>query len=1598
MPDPTATKYAAYLAIHRAAGTTPRSFDDWRGEYERARYAAQQPTWYRGDKQQSSPRAGQWWTRDKDYAAFYGPAISVHQRPVNYLDLTHLGVDAGNDRQRLAQSLDGTGLHPDIAKHYIHDELYQWAEHPKVQEAARQAGYDGVAVKQWHADYSDEPHDSLLFVNTPKAEQPERFALTAQQVNEAVRDWSPPTEAQIEAGNYAKPTVSWKGLTIKIETPKGQRRKPEYPEMPCHYGYFSKVGRDSAPDASDGDKCDVFVGENLASDLVVVIDQETKAGRFDEWKVVIGCTNQQDAIDLYRRAYTPGWRVGPATSMTVEQFKAWLADMPAKGRIAEQVSRYTAKTHEPTADLATDDLDQLAEQILIDRYARKHLKSSTGQQSLHFESAAPTGKKAWTEEDERKHPRAPDGEWAATGEARKPEPKATKPQEPTDDDNRLQDHVANLRDAMQEKLAAGRQFLARHAGKPLWISGGDHIRIADDKSTLEHTDPEGRWVRADLAQLDHWAEKANIDPFTGPEGILTRKPAQDKATLPKERKDAAKDMGDRARPDRVPERPGAGDPEPGPGRGALRGQGPAPKAQGDRPLAPGGREAGDGASVGQGRATEQLKGAKADQRNYVSAKEAGLHMQQPRTQIKKLQVAPHVSHVVVLPDGTIRHFGEGQRAGEVAKETGGESRIVADWRIQKHNPWNGLHEPIQVAPFNSRDDAIEKAKQLESQREAEESTSLKDSQKKPQEQPHDGNRNRDPELQGRLDDGNQLGSDRGSGEPGSPPGPGTDREGEGRGGRPGRVGETDPPTGTGQQPGTLDDAGPVGEDVGADAPAADPDDADEPPQDETQPEGPAGINEPFEPLDPEVPEIDDSEPPEEYLAHVEPGSLGERIRSGDAAAADEVMRRLDEQYPEDATGEKADRARAVRKKLVEDFGEKIGGARKDMARPLGPRAGKQKPEDDRPGWARRYSVGQIAKSMNKAEEGQWAVYDTKHKNWHGQPRQIGVFPTKEEADRSIPLAEVARSHMVTRTKQGTRDDAQSQKFVEAFEENARQISKLKEDNSGLLMNMGITARFLKALANGSMTQQRFDELKAKGAIQSDVDYANAQAIDAKIKSLQNATATAPEETGAEYAIVRKVSDRKHPVVKGGFASRDEAMRYMAQHPEEIIEHQFPRYEQYQYLDHVQRQGGKPRAGNTTPQDFHQEFGFRGGEFGNWQSGRDGQEALNHAHDALRDLADVLGVEPAGISLNGDLAIAFGARGTGGKDAARAHYEPGARVINLTKLKGAGTLAHEFAHALDNYFARQAKIPGERYGKYEWVTEGLPHKHNLRPEVADAWTNLVKSMMATTTEQALDPERIKKQQAAHWDHVKTRLQALETSMAGDKQYNKRHKDFTPDQQAEWDSTKAAILSGQAGDQQFVAGKSRFGGYETYANLAKLNQLYKARTGRSFHTAQDGSPGRDLFWSIKSSLAAEQEIKEAQGGKTETKRQATNYYKAARDLDETRASSYYTIPTEMLARAFEAYVYDKLAAEGRRSDYLVGKAENKYYRAFDMAPFPEGEERTAINAAFDRLFSTMQQRPREDEKGRHVELYRAEPLRAFAKELYAAYLDRTAIRGP
>lgn len=175
-----------------------------------------------------------------------------------------------------------------------------------------------------------------------------------------------------------------------------------------------------------------------------------------------------------------------------------------------------------------------------------------------------------------------------------------------------------------------------------------------------------------------------------------------------------------------------------------------------------------------------------------------------------------------------------------------------------------------------------------------------------------------------------------------------------------------------------------------------------------------------------------------------------------------------------------------------------------------------------------------------------------------------------------------------------------------------------------------------------------------------------------------------KKIGREYIDLYKAEDVKA------------ARTYLADNTDKL-EKALERYKDTPYErgeENAPRVGGDHRNGApVTPEVFGQTFGFRGVQFGNYVEQGRRQSDLNEAFDALMDMAAVLGIPPKAISLNGRLGLAFGARGKGGKNAPAAHYETGNMVINLTKGGGPGSLAHEWFHAMDNYFAKQGGDAG-----------------------------------------------------------------------------------------------------------------------------------------------------------------------------------------------------------------------------------------------------------------------------------------------------------------
>jgi|GEM_PF-1530259 len=230
--------------------------------------------------------------------------------------------------------------------------------------------------------------------------------------------------------------------------------------------------------------------------------------------------------------------------------------------------------------------------------------------------------------------------------------------------------------------------------------------------------------------------------------------------------------------------------------------------------------------------------------------------------------------------------------------------------------------------------------------------------------------------------------------------------------------------------------------------------------------------------------------------------------------------------------------------------------------------------------------------------------------------------------------------------------------------------------------------------------------------------------------------------GARAFFIGKKIGRNVAELKAGFQDIKAARQYLADNQAELE----LLLTNYKAVPPVRSASNAPRIGedyrkgaDVSPQQFQDAFGFRGVQFGNYVEGPRRQQDLNQAYDALMDMAGVLNLPPRALSLGGRLGLAFGARGSGGVDAAAAHYEPGQVVINLTKRQAAGALGHEWWHAMDNYFSRQ------RGDGASFMTEGERGGDGVRQEMRAAFRDLRNTINATGMQERsrkLDDRRTK----------------------------------------------------------------------------------------------------------------------------------------------------------------------------------------------------------------------------------------------------------------
>lgn len=202
---------------------------------------------------------------------------------------------------------------------------------PDLNGEQQRATYQIDNASPWKADAGARRPDEQRFPGmAPGFGLPIRKASRSDVDNAAASADPDPSRAQIAAGNYRHGHIKIQGLDISIENAAGSKRSGTAPDgtawsvvMPVHYGYIRLT------EGADGDHVDVYVGPNPDSQEVWVVDQvDADTGKFDEHKCFVGFDSWAQCQTAYLAAFSDGkghQRLGHVTSMSMADFKAWLA-------------------------------------------------------------------------------------------------------------------------------------------------------------------------------------------------------------------------------------------------------------------------------------------------------------------------------------------------------------------------------------------------------------------------------------------------------------------------------------------------------------------------------------------------------------------------------------------------------------------------------------------------------------------------------------------------------------------------------------------------------------------------------------------------------------------------------------------------------------------------------------------------------------------------------------------------------------------------------------------------------------------------------------------------------------------------------------------------------------------------------------------------------------------------------------------------------------------------------------------------------------------------------------------------------------------------
>lgn len=437
-----------------------------------------------------------------------------------------------------------------------------------------------------------------------------------------------------------------------------------------------------------------------------------------------------------------------------------------------------------------------------------------------------------------------------------------------------------------------------------------------------------------------------------------------------------------------------------------------------------------------------------------------------------------------------------------------------------------------------------------------------------------------------------------------------------------------------------------------------------------------------------------------------------------------------------------------------------------------------------------------------------------------------------------------------------------------------------------------------------------------------------------------------------------------------------------------------------HLSQIKRKGYEWRDNkNVEAEDFMNEFGFRGVEFGNALPNKERQIVLNMAYDSFCDLAYVLKIKRKELGLLfkqeenfKSLAMAFGTRGVANTSAIFSSVK---NIINLNRLNGAGSLAHEFGHALEFAINNQkgniensesCKYNEEDFREMKEIFNELKYKEVNNDTITNylIYDNIKRNDKDVTSYNKIICKYISSFLNFEVNSIEMQKRIKEFNCKIDEVLEKQiNLFFQKDKEIFKNITIEMFKVGGANDvisrfvkfvetdkipfnERVAFGKNTITRecekivLELFPEINKMTEGNKLRFINNFNILSSRRLKVKLFTENKNRGYV---VPYGNLWKSKLKIES-DFYSNAKILDSFKTTPYFTLDTELGARAFEKIIQYKLNKEGCQNDYLIveDKGNKDYieysyyhseYEINKISTLPSMEETKQFEKLYDRL---------------------------------------------